>query len=103
MGYPVVPDLTKTAHMENPVWATYSIESIVYSAGGIKIDHVIADCTLTYFKVNRKLSISREIMLSYMKDGQDYYYKGRKLFIEPVNNIPFIHFEQSSTPRDILE
>lgn len=102
MVYHSVPDPNKTypGNMTNFELTKFEIHNAYFTPDNL-IDHV--DATVTTF-FPREMTLTRTEVIGFMaRQGFNFYFNSKPLFIDLVNATPYIHHEKSLLTRDILE
>jgi len=102
MVYHSVPDPNKPYpdHMTNFELTKFEIHDVYFTPDAL-IDHVDATVT-TFFPL--EMTLTRAEVIGFMKkQGMNFYFKGKKLFLEVITGEPYIHHEKSTTASDTLE
>ncbi|PKO02087.1 MAG: hypothetical protein CVU43_09720 [Chloroflexi bacterium HGW-Chloroflexi-5] len=102
MVYHSVPDPNKIYpdHMTNFELTKFEIHDVTFTPDGL-ISHVDATVTSAF---SLEMTLTRAEVIGFMtRQGMNVYFKGKKLILDHVDNIPFIHLVASEEKRDIME
>lgn len=98
-----LPQDTYPHRMSNFEFTRFEILNVKFLENQFMVDYVDAVMTITFLNNPHQITITRPEILSGISKGDGFYFKGKRLLLEKIGNLFFIHSESSGLSHDLLD